>query len=244
VIEASNPFDRLADNYDAFRSGYSRELYDTLNEYGIKPGMEVLDIACGTGLASEPLAKRGVKITGVDVSEPMLEKARERVKMGEFVRGEAENLPFGARTFDATICAQAIHWFDQPKALAEMTRVVRPGGKVAVWWKKMDMDDPLRGLRQQAAEAVGVKQPGELMQTGFRAFYDHPFRERWLRVLGHVIMTDVDRWLGYERSRARTKQFGDKWAIYLQELERVMRETAAGKPFQVRYAQFLYIAEV
>lgn len=244
MIETDNPFDELAEAYDAYRSGYSRALYDTLEEYGFKPGMRVLDIACGTGLASEPLLKRGMKVIGVDISEPMMDKARERMKDAKFVVGDAEALPFEKASFDAAICAQAMHWTDQIKAIGEMTRVVRPGGRVAIWWKKMATDEPLRALRAQAAEAVGVKQPPDIMTGGFRAFYQQEFKERWLRVVPHVIMTDVDRWMGYERSRARQKHFGDKLDAYLEELERVMRETAAGKPFQVKYAQFLYIGEV
>ncbi|MBV8424287.1 MAG: class I SAM-dependent methyltransferase, partial [Candidatus Eremiobacteraeota bacterium] len=78
MIETNNPFDQLADEYDAYRGAYSRTLYDALFEHGFKAGMEVLDVACGTGLASEPLLKRGLKVTGVDISEPMMEKGRAR----------------------------------------------------------------------------------------------------------------------------------------------------------------------
>ena len=244
MIDTNNPFDRLAEAYDEFRSGYSRALYDLLFEHGLKAGSNLLDVACGTGLASEPLAKRGVNITGVDISEPMLAKARMRFKNGEFVRGEAESLPFGDKTFDATICAQAIHWLDQRKALAEMVRVVRPGGRVAIWWKAMSTEEPMRVLREEAAQAVGVTPPKDLMAPGFRAFFEAPFKERRVRVLPHVIMTDVDRWLGYERSRARQKEYGDQFPAYLVELEQKMRDLAAGKPFKVEYAQFIYVGEV
>ena len=244
MIDTNNPFDRLAEAYDEFRSGYSRSLYDVLLEHGIKQGTNVLDVACGTGLASEPLVKRGVNITGIDISEPMLAKARARCKNAEFVRGEAEALPFGDKTFDAVICAQAIHWMDHRVAIEEMSRVVRPGGRVVVWWKRMSTEEPMRALRNRACEAVGVKPPPDLMDAGFRAFFAHPFKERWVRVLPHVIMTDVDRWLGYERSRARQKDYGDSYGAYLAELERSMRELSDGKPFKVEYAQFVYIGEV
>ena len=244
MIETNNPFDQLADEYDAYRGAYSRTLYDALFEQGFKVGMEVLDVACGTGLASEPLLKRGLKVTGVDISEPMMEKGRARHKGLEFVRGDAHELPFATRSFDAVICAQAMHWMDQAKALAEMTRVVRPGGRIAVWWKKMAVDEPLRAVRQSAGLAVGVEQPEDIMANGFRAFYQHEFKDRSLRVVPQVIMTDVERWMGYERSRARQAHFGEKLGVYLDELERQMRETAQGKPFQVKYAQFLYIGEV
>jgi ubiquinone/menaquinone biosynthesis C-methylase UbiE len=244
MIEKDNPFDQLAVEYDTYRGGYARGLYEQLMELGFQSGWHVLDIACGTGMASAPLFERGMKITGVDLSEPMLERARMRLPDGKFVRGKAEELPFKDAEFDATICAQAIHWMDQPAALAQMTRVVKPGGRVAVWWKSLMEDDPIRVLRAAATEAIGAQQPPDLMTGSFRAFYKHPFKERWLRVIPHVIMTDVDRWLGYERTRARKTIFGDKLDDYLRELEERMREAAQGKPFQVKYTQFLYVGEV
>lgn len=245
MIETNNPFDQLAAEYDVYRSGYSRALYEVLAEYGFKPGMSVLDVACGTGLASDPLAKRGFKITGLDISEAMLDKARIRLKDARLVVGDAEKLPFPDSSFDAVVCAQAIHWMDQPKALLEMSRVaVKGGGRVAIWVKKMVGDETLRNLRDEASLAVGVKPPEHIMAKGFRAFYRHPFKQRHLRVVPHIIMTDVDKWLGYERSRARKSHYGTKFDRYLEELEKTMREMAKDKPFQVRYSQFLYIGEV
>src|SRR5581483_2726123 len=189
MISANSPFDERAAEYDAYRTGYSRTLYDALGELGFAPGWHVLDVACGNGLASEPLLQRGMSVTGIDISEPMLEKARARVPQAEFVRGAAESLPFGRAEFHAAICAQAIHWMDQEKALAEMARVVRPGGRVAVWWKLLVPDEPLRALRAAAAEAVGTELPPDIMFGSFRAFYKHPFAERSLRVIPHVVIS-------------------------------------------------------
>lgn len=118
MISTNNPFDERAAEYDTFRTGYSRTLYDALVELGFAPGWEVLDVACGTGLSSEPLTQRGMSVTGVDISEPMLEKARARMPQAEFVLGAAESLPFGRAEFHAAICAQAIHWMDHEKARA------------------------------------------------------------------------------------------------------------------------------
>ena len=244
MIETNNPFDQLAAAYDEYRSGYSRSLYDTLEEYGFKAGLSVLDVACGTGLASEPLAKRGMKVTGLDNSEAMLEKARIRLKDAKLVAGDAEQLPFPNHSFDAVVCAQAIHWMDEVKALTEMSRVTKVGGRVAVWLKKLVVDETLRTLRDESARAVGVEPPEDIMAKGFRAFYQLPFKQRHLRVVPHVIMTDVDKWLGYERTRARKSHYGAKFERYLETLEVKMREMANGKPFQVRYTQFLYVGEV
>ncbi|SRR5579875_546165 len=244
MISTNRPFDDRADAYDAYRTGYSRTLYETLLELGFTPGWHVLDVACGTALASEPLSQRGFRITGVDVSERMLEKARARISQAEFVRGEAEALPFERGEFDAAICAQAIHWMDKGKAVAEMARVVRPGGRVAVWWKTLVPEEPIRLLRAAAAEAVGKTAPPDIMEGSFRAFYQHPFAERWLRVVPYVVMTTTDRWIGYEKSRARLEHYGERAQDYLVELERRMREIDRDKPFRVNYSQFLYVAQV
>jgi ubiquinone/menaquinone biosynthesis C-methylase UbiE len=244
VISTNSSFDERAGEYDAYRTGYSRTLYETLLELGFAPGWHVLDVACGTGLASEPLSKRGFRITGVDLSEPMLEHARQRINEGEFVQGSAESLPFRDAQFNAVICAQAIHWMDQEKAVAEMARVVAPGGRVAIWWKTMIVDDPLRDLRKRAAEAIGSSPPPDIMNGSFRAFYKQPFKERWVRVIPHVIMTTTERWLGYERSRARLSHYGERASDYLAALEAEMKAVDKGKPFHVRYTQFVYVAQV
>lgn len=244
MMTTANPFDESAAEYEAYRTGYSRTLYDALADFGFAPGWHVLDIACGNGLASEPLLRRGLTITGVDISQAMLENARQRLKGATFAIGKAEELPFGDHQFNGTICAQAVHWFEQPKALAEMHRVVKPGGRVAIWWKTLVIDEPIRALRTAAAQAVGVEEPPDLMKNSFREFYRYPFKERWLRVIPHVIMSNVDRWMGYERSRARLREYGDKGQEYLAELERQMRAVDNGKPFHVRYTQFLYVGQV
>ncbi|MGA3036463.1 MAG: class I SAM-dependent methyltransferase [Vulcanimicrobiaceae bacterium] len=244
MIETNNPFDQLAAEYDAYRSGYSRALFEVLSEYGFKPGSSLLDVACGTGLASEPLLKRGLKVTALDTSEAMLDKARIRLKEAKLVVGDAESLPFPDGSFDGVVCAQAIHWMDQPKAIAEMARVTAKDGRVAIWVKKMVSDEVLRKLRDDACKAIGVEPQTDIMAKGFRAFYQHQFKQHHLRVVPHVIMTNVDRWLGYERSRARKSHYGEKFDRYLEELEKAMREMAGEKPFQVRYSQFLYIGEV
>jgi len=243
-VITNSPFDERAIQYDSFRTGYSRTLYETLADFGFATGWHVLDVACGTGLASEPLAKQGLVVTGLDVSDQMLELARRRIPQGDFVRGNAEALPFADGQFHAAICAQAIHWMDQPKALAEMSRVVRPGGYVAIWWKTLVAEEPLRVLRKAAAEAIGMQTPEEIMHRSFRAFYRHPFKARTLRVMPHVIMTTTDRWLGYERSRARLDHYGERAEDYLVALESKMREIDNGKPFHVRYTQYLYIGQV
>jgi ubiquinone/menaquinone biosynthesis C-methylase UbiE len=238
-------FDKLAADYSQYRTGYSSKLYDQLEELGFKSGMHVLDVGCGTGIASEPLAERGMKITGADPSEPMLVFARRAIPSGTFVQGRAESLPFGEGEFDAAICAQTIHWCDQGKALEEMVRVVKPGGRIAIWWNQLMADEAMRSVQAEACAAAGVDQPKDVMVGAFRAFYSTQLKERWVRVIPHMVTTDSQRWLGYERTRGRAiEALGGKQEGYLAELQRLLVEKSEEKPFQVRFTQFLYVAEV
>ena len=104
---------------------------------GVEPGMDVLDVACGTGNASIPAARAGARVTGLDFARGLLEIARERAADAmveiEFVEGDAQELPFEDASFDRVVSTFG-HMFapDHARAAAEMTRVLRPQGVIAV----------------------------------------------------------------------------------------------------------------
>lgn len=103
---------------------------------GVGPGQEVLDVACGTGVlaraAAERVGRKGA-VTGLDPNPDMLAVARTRDARIEWVDGYAESLPFTAARFDRVVSQFGFMFFaDQPQALREMLRVLRPGGRMAV----------------------------------------------------------------------------------------------------------------
>jgi ubiquinone/menaquinone biosynthesis C-methylase UbiE len=107
---------------------------------GVEPGMDVLDVACGTGNASIPAGKAGARVTGLDFAPPLLEIARERAADAmveiDFVEGDAQELPFEDASFDRLVSTFG-HMFapDHERTAAEMKRVLRPGGTIAfVCW--------------------------------------------------------------------------------------------------------------
>jgi SAM-dependent methyltransferase len=96
-------------------------------------GLEVLDIACGTGAWLGELAMRGAQPAGIDISSRAIEHCRQRLARAEIVEGIAEDLPFEDARFDLVTCLGSLeHFLDQPKALQEMRRVARPGATVLV----------------------------------------------------------------------------------------------------------------
>ncbi len=109
-----------------------------VSEVAPKAGQRILDVATGTGMvAAELLARADCTVVGIDQSAAMLTRARARFDAAErtrveLIEGEAEALPFAAESFDALTFTYLLRYVDDPRAtVAELARVVRPGGRVA-----------------------------------------------------------------------------------------------------------------
>lgn len=108
----------------------------------IAPG-RALDAACGTGRHTRRLIELGHEVTGIDATVEMLGRARDNLPGADLREGDLLDLPLEDRTFDLAVCALALeHVDDLERAIAELARVVRPGGRVIV----SDMHPVLRAL--------------------------------------------------------------------------------------------------
>ncbi|WP_211825104.1 class I SAM-dependent methyltransferase [Kistimonas asteriae] len=103
---------------------------------GIQAGQRVLDVACSTGVLTREIHHRAGPtghVTGMDLNPDMLAVASTLIHAIEWKKGDAEDLPFPDDHFDAAVCHFALMFFnDKVKALSEMLRVIKPGGKIAV----------------------------------------------------------------------------------------------------------------
>jgi ubiquinone/menaquinone biosynthesis C-methylase UbiE len=240
-------FDTLADDYRQGRLGYANDIYNHLVGYGLSPSHKILDIGCGTGLASAPLVENGYNVTGVDPSQPMLDVAKEQLPSGTWINGRAESLPFKDGSFDVALSAQAMHHADLAQAISEVKRVLHPGGIVAIWWKGLLGDDPVRLLRDSVSRDLGIEPPPLTWRGSFREFYSAGFAHTQLRVVPWATVTTLKRFLAYERSRKIMHDtYGSHAGEYLARLEQRLRETfGEGDPLlPLGYMQYLYMAKI
>jgi demethylmenaquinone methyltransferase/2-methoxy-6-polyprenyl-1,4-benzoquinol methylase len=130
-------FDRIAPVYDLMNgvmtAGLDQRWRRLAVRLAVRPGDRVLDACCGTGDLALAARDAGATVVGLDFSEAMLERARRKAPDVEWVRGDLLALPFAAASFDAATVGFGVRNVeDLEHGLAELARVVRPGGRVAI----------------------------------------------------------------------------------------------------------------
>jgi demethylmenaquinone methyltransferase/2-methoxy-6-polyprenyl-1,4-benzoquinol methylase len=130
-------FDGIAPVYDAMNDAMTAGLHRRWRRIAaqavVKPGDRVLDACCGTGDLARAAHREGGRVTGLDFSERMLERARRKSSEIDWVCGDLLALPFAGGSFDAATVGFGVRNVeDLGKALRELRRVVRPGGRLAI----------------------------------------------------------------------------------------------------------------
>ncbi len=129
-------FDDVADLYDKARPEYPPGVFDDIARLGgLAPGSQVLEIGCGTGQATVPLASAGYEVVGVELGEHLAAIARRKLKSFPQVRihvGAFEERPLQERSFDLVTAATAFHWIDSEVRLHKVAASLRPGGSLAL----------------------------------------------------------------------------------------------------------------
>ena len=110
----------------------------TLDPLGITTGTTVVDLGCGTGKFTRLLASRGANVTGIEPLPAMLKTFSQRSHGIPVVAGTAEALPIAGGCCEVLTCASAFHWFDHDRALPEIHRVLKTGGRLGVIWNRRD----------------------------------------------------------------------------------------------------------
>lgn len=147
VHPLAQPFSLTTDSYEAGRPEYPEEILQwiaTLADLG--DNTSALDLGAGTGKFTRGLARYSTKVIAVEPLEKMREQFRQVLPEIECVAGGANDIPVPDGAIDLVTCAQSFHWFAEPVALAEIARVLRPGGVLLLVWNQRELSDPLQAL--------------------------------------------------------------------------------------------------
>lgn len=133
--DRSLSFGSQAAAYERGRPSYPPEAIDWLLPPGAR---DVLDLGAGTGKLTARLVERGLDVVAVDPIAEMLEVLAAALPDTPALLGTAEQIPLPDNSVDAVLVAQAWHWFDRARAIPELVRVLRPGGRLGLVWNTRD----------------------------------------------------------------------------------------------------------
>lgn len=210
----SQLFDQQADRYDRCRPTYPGAVIDEV--LGPEPnGLDVLDVGCGTGIASRQMAERGANVVGVEAAPRMADIARGHGI--EVDTAAFEDWEPAGRSFDRVTSAQAWHWLDLPASTAKAASLLRPGGRLCLFWSAGchpdDLADELSQVYERWFPNVGspgfgyaASRPAD-RRSGLGAVRDAiaavpefgPLAEEWIPWTGQY---DRDQWLDLLVSRS------------------------------------------
>jgi len=166
--EARRGFQAGAEAYERGRPGYPAGAIEWLRtELRLMPGRTVADVGAGTGKLTRELIATGASVIAVEPVPGMREVLARAVPGAQVLDGTAEAIPVADESVDAITVAQAFHWFDVPRTLAEFHRVLRPGGRFAVIWNRRLRDQPLHQAIHELTEPYRGASPSHY-DSGWR----------------------------------------------------------------------------
>jgi len=130
-------FGKAAEDYGTFRAGFPQSIFGRLAEFEVGvPDQVVVDLGTGTGTLARGFALRGCEVIGVDPDPRMIVQAKKLDRQHEvntrYVEAKAESTGLDGGVADVVTAGQCWHWFDQPRAIAEVIRLLRPDGKLVI----------------------------------------------------------------------------------------------------------------
>lgn len=246
---AQSGFDADASRYERGRPDYPAEVTDWLRDsIDLEPGTTVVDLGAGTGKFTRRLLATGARVIAVEPVAGMRAKLTADLPEIEVLNGNATSIPLADASVDAIVCAQAFHWFATSDALAEMHRVLKPGGILGLIWNTKDDSVPW----VKAAFAVIEPYEGDIPRfhsgawrtvfpaDGFGPLHEERFRHEHIGAPETVI---VDRLLSVSFISSLPNAEREAVATRLRHLIATNPALAGQQQIAVPYATFAFSTE-
>lgn len=228
-LRRATSFSAVADAYERARPEYPDDAVRWLSG---EPPRDVVDLAAGTGKLTRVLVRLGHRVTAVEPLPEMLAVLRTVVPGARPLEGSAEAIPLRDGSAEAVLVAQAFHWFDQPAALREIARVLRPGGLLGLVWNERDESV---GWVARLSELIGGEHVSELDSSTVIATSDlygpvETATWRWEQPLTRERLRELVE----SRSHCATRPDDEREAI-LAAVDGLYEETARGEQVTMPY---------
>jgi SAM-dependent methyltransferase len=198
VIDPARSFDHAAEEYEAARPDYPDALLELLP---VPHEATVLDLAAGTGKLTRVLARRYARVIAAEPLDGMRAVLERVVPDAEALAGTAESIPLPDASVDAVFAAQAFHWFATDEAVAEIARVLRPGGVFADVFNENDESPDLPpAYKAQLREIFSELRTGAEDDVRVAAIERGPFGAVHVAEVPHTQVQDRDACLAFMRS--------------------------------------------
>jgi SAM-dependent methyltransferase len=218
VTEQARSFHRAAAEYDRGRPGWPPELLDLLP---IADDATVLDLGAGTGKLTRVLADRYARVIALEPLDELRAILAERVPEADVRGGQAEQIPLEDAAVDAVFAGQSFHWFANDVAVAEIARVLRPGGVLALMWNQSGGPSPLPdAYRRRLSELHDERRPTQINEHILARF---PFAEEHEEAVDHEQVSTRDDVLAFAASVSWVASRDDREAV-LAELAELLPE--------------------
>jgi SAM-dependent methyltransferase len=228
--ELALSFGSVADDYVRGRPSWPFEAIDVV---GLPRVARVLDLAAGTGKLTEALAQRFDHVVAVEPDDAM----RAEIRHGEALAGSAEAIPLPDDTVDGVFVGEAFHWFCDPPALAEIARVLRPRGTLALLWNRQlgSLEElwQVHELMQRLRDEAGVSSKTHRFFSGaFKDVFEgsafEPLQEASFE---HEQLLDRDGLVAYLMSQSQVAYRPDREEVR-RELVRLVPDGSHVRPLR------------
>lgn len=190
----AHSYGSIAADYAAYRPGYSDAAIDwMLAPLAELTGGVALDLGAGTGKLTEPLVRRGFETTAVEPDAAMLGELSKLLPSVRALIGTAEAIPIPDDAVDVVLVGAALHWFDRARALAEIARVLRPGGVLGVLTNPYDDRVPWVARFAEMATAATYLRAQHITEPFADAAGFHTFQTK---LFDHAVTATVDELVG------------------------------------------------